>query len=333
MTRSLPVICLCVLLCYTAFSLQGPVHSSDVVPKKFFVEPSNLINIAASATSMVTRLGSGAFVDGYNVKIIKETEENANKYAVLDGQVLKGYRVEETTTTVFDRRPVKYIELYEYESCPFCRKVREAVAILDLDVLFYPCPRGSTKYRPMVEEMGGKAQFPYMRDPNTGVNIYESDDIIQYMFDTYGPVDAKVPASLKLGVLTTLTCGISLLPRFGKGSSKTPAKEVTKPLVYWGYESSPFCKVVREKLVELEIPHIMKSCARGSSKRQQFLDKKGIFQVISCFLLYNTAQVVLFCILYFLHSHFCFVFFLFLYIFLVIILFFLIILFFSGSLY
>ena len=304
MTRSLPVICLCVLLCYTAFSLQGPVHSSDVVPKKFFVEPSNLINIAASATSMVTRLGSGAFVDGYNVKIIKETEENANKYAVLDGQVLKGYRVEETTTTVFDRRPVKYIELYEYESCPFCRKVREAVAILDLDVLFYPCPRGSTKYRPMVEEMGGKAQFPYMRDPNTGVNIYESDDIIQYMFDTYGPVDAKVPASLKLGVLTTLTCGISLLPRFGKGSSKTPAKEVTKPLVYWGYESSPFCKVVREKLVELEIPHIMKSCARGSSKRQQFLDKKGIFQVISCFLFCNTVQVLFF--LYAALALFCF---------------------------
>jgi glutaredoxin len=262
-----------------AFSLQNPIHSSDVVPKKFFVEPSNLINIAASSTSMVARIGTGAFVDGYSVKIVKETEENANKYAVLDGEVLKGYRVEETTTSVFDRRPAQLIELYEFEGCPFCRKVREAVAILDLDVLFYPCPKGSTIYRPMVEKMGGKAQFPYMKDPNTGVSIYESDDIIQYMFDTYGPVDAKIPSSLQGGLLTTLTCGVALLPRRGRGSQKTESKQPKQPIIYWGYESSPFCKVVREKLVELEIPHIQKTCARGSPKRQDFLDKKGIFQV------------------------------------------------------
>jgi glutaredoxin len=110
---------------------------------------------------------------GYKVNVIKETDENSKKYAVLGGEVLQGYRVEETTTSVFDRRPAQLIELYEFEGCPFCRKVREAVAILDLDVLFYPCPKGSTIYRPMVEKLGGKQQFPYMRDPNTNVNIYE----------------------------------------------------------------------------------------------------------------------------------------------------------------
>ena len=266
------------VLLQSALSLQSPIHSSDVVPKKFFVEPSNLINIAASSVSMVARVGSGAFVDGYTVKVVKDSVENAGKYTVID---TNGYRVEETTATVFDRRPAQYIELYEFEACPYCRKVREAVAILDLDVLFYPCPKGSTKYRPMVQELGGKAQFPYMRDPNTGVNIYESDDIIQYMFDTYGPANAKVPASLKGGILTTLTCGVSLLPRFGRGSQKVEAsKAPAQPLIYWGYESSPFCKVVREKLVELEIPHIQMTCARGSSKRQAFLDRKGIFQVL-----------------------------------------------------
>jgi glutaredoxin len=279
MSSCAAIILLCATLSLTALSLQTPIHSSDVVPRKFFVEPSNLLNIAASSTSMVTRVGSGAFVDGYTVKIVKETEENAKKYAVLDGEVLKGYRVEETTTSVFDRRPAQMIELYEFEGCPFCRKVREAVAILDLDILFYPCPKGSTIYRPMVEKMGGKAQFPYMKDPNTGVSIYESDDIIQYMFDTYGPVDAKIPAALKGGLLTTLTCGVSLLPRRGRGSTKTESRQPKEPIVYWGYESSPFCKVVREKLVELEIPHIQKTCARGSPKRQDFLDRKGIFQV------------------------------------------------------
>jgi hypothetical protein len=27
------------------------------------------------------------------------------------------------------------------KGCPFCRKVREAICVLDLDVIIYPCPR------------------------------------------------------------------------------------------------------------------------------------------------------------------------------------------------
>lgn len=30
------------------------------------------------------------------------------------------------------------------QGCPFCAKVREVVSILDLDVLFLPCPRGAS---------------------------------------------------------------------------------------------------------------------------------------------------------------------------------------------
>ena len=36
------------------------------------------------------------------------------------------------------------------------------VTVLDLDILYYPCPRGSPNFRPMVTQMGGKQQFPYM---------------------------------------------------------------------------------------------------------------------------------------------------------------------------
>jgi hypothetical protein len=60
------------------------------------------------------------------------------------------------------------------------------VSVLDLDVLFYPCPQKGPTFRPKVLEMGGKKQFPYMVDPNTGVAMYESDDIIKYLADTYG---------------------------------------------------------------------------------------------------------------------------------------------------
>lgn len=46
----------------------------------------------------------------------------------------------------------------------------------------------------------------------------------------------------------------------------------------WAYEPSPFCRVVRERLVELEIPHLFRSTARGSAKRQEMFDKYGKFQ-------------------------------------------------------
>ncbi len=36
---------------------------------------------------------------------------------------------------------------------------------------------------------------------------------------------------------------------------------------------------MREKLCELEIPHIIKTCARGSSKRDELFQKTGAFQV------------------------------------------------------
>ena len=49
-------------------------------------------------------------------------------------------------------------------------------------------------------ERGGKAQFPYLVDPNTGREMYESDDIVRYLFDTYG--DGSLPFPLAVGPLS-----------------------------------------------------------------------------------------------------------------------------------
>lgn len=82
---------------------------------------------------------------------------------------------------------------------------------MDLDVVFYPCPANGLTFRPKAVELGGKRSFPYMVDPNTGKSMYESDDIIKYMFEEYG--DGEVPVGLRLGVLTTLSCGLALIGR------------------------------------------------------------------------------------------------------------------------
>lgn len=224
-----------------------------------------------AALALFFRFGTGVFVSGYSASFVSKDEIPPDQYAME----IAGFKVKETSK--LGPRPEKPIEIYEYESCPFCRKVREIVAVLDLDVLYYPCPRNGPNFRPKVLQMGGKKQFPYMVDPNTGVSMYESDNIIKYLVGKYG--DGSVPFMLSLGLLTTLTEGFAMIGRLGKGQSYTPAKLPPKPLEVWAYEGSPFCKVVREVLVELELPHLQRSCARGSPKRQILIEKAKHFQV------------------------------------------------------
>ena len=50
-------------------------------------------------------------------------------------------------------------------------QVREMVSVLDLDVLFYPCPQKGPTFRPKVLEIGGKKQFPYMVCKNSSPNL------------------------------------------------------------------------------------------------------------------------------------------------------------------
>ncbi|XP_031120370.1 uncharacterized protein LOC116023304 [Ipomoea triloba] len=252
-------------------SFSAPPNFKAPQPKPFNVRGDKLLDIFGASLALLFRLGTGALVSGYSASFVDKKEIPPDQYALE----IAGFAVKETSK--LGPRPEKPIEIYEFESCPFCRKVREIVAILDLDVLFYPCPRNGPNFRPKVAQMGGKQQFPYMVDPNTGVAMYESDEIIKYLVGKYG--DGQVPLLLSLGLLTTLTEGFAMIGRMGKGSSYTPSKLPPKPLEIWAYEPSPFCKIVREVLVELELPHILHSCARGSPKRQSLYQRVGHFQV------------------------------------------------------
>ncbi|XP_057777928.1 uncharacterized protein LOC130996649 isoform X4 [Salvia miltiorrhiza] len=230
-------------------SISPPPNFKAPPPKPFSIRPDRVFDILGASLALLFRLTTSVLVSGYSVNIVPATEIPPDQYALG----FAGFKLKESSK--LGPRPEKPIEIYEFESCPFCRKVREIVAVLDLDVLYYPCPRNGPNFRPKVSQMGGKQQFPYMVDPNTGVSMYESDEIIKYLVGKYG--DGNVPLLLSLGLLTTLTEGFAMIGRLGKGSSYTPSKLPPKPLEIWAYEASPFCKVVREVLVELELPHIL----------------------------------------------------------------------------
>ena len=192
-----------------------------------------------------------------------------------------GKMTRESSTVSSFPRPAQPLILYEFEGCPFCKRVREAAVHFDLDVVFYPCPRDGPNFRPAANAEGGQKQFPWFKDPNTGVTMYESAAIVKYMADTYG--DGVIPGGLAWPV-APLLIGLGLLPRMGRGSKyrASRASAAMQPLTLWAYEASPFCKVVREVLCELEIPHLLKTAARGSPKRDELFAKTGLFQARVC---------------------------------------------------
>jgi len=174
-------------------------------------------------------------------------------------------------------RPEKLLDLYEFEACPFCRKVREALSMLDLEAFVRPCPAGGPRFREEVRRRGGKAQFPYLVDPNTGREMYESDDIVRYLFATYGR--GAIPRVLALGPVTDLTAGLASLWRPGSGRRYRRARQPERPLELWSFEASPFCRLAREALCELELPYVLHNVAAGSARREAFVKRAGKMMV------------------------------------------------------
>lgn len=157
-------------------------------------------------------------------------------------------------------KPEQMLELYDIENCPYCRLVREALTELDLDAVILPCPKSGERFRPEVEELGGKAQFPYLVDPNTGEEMYESLEIIAYLFETYG--QCSVPVKWRAGKLQTLGSMLASAPRMRRGMKAKTGVEPGELLELYSFESSPYARPVRELLCQMEIPYVVRNCGR-----------------------------------------------------------------------
>jgi glutathione S-transferase len=160
-------------------------------------------------------------------------------------------------------RPALLFELYEFEGCPYCRIVREVLTELDLDAMIFPCPKGGTRFRPELIKRGGKAQFPFLHDENTNVSMYESADIIRYLFETYGA--GTVPLRWQLSGVQQLGSALAGMWRLGAGRDVRPSVAPAQPLELYSFEGSPFARLVRERLCELELPYVLRSVGRSTA--------------------------------------------------------------------
>ncbi|XP_042376193.1 uncharacterized protein LOC121969933 isoform X1 [Zingiber officinale] len=171
------------------------------------------------------------------------------------------------------------LQIYEFEACPFCRRVREAMTELDLTVEVYPCPKGSLHHRELVRSIGGKEQFPFLVDLNTGVSMYESSDIVKYLFQQYG--QGRKPT---FGLLesTMFTGWVPTLLRSGRGMTLWENAAATQPslkLELFSYENNMYSRIIREALCELEIPYVLHNVGEGSAKLKLLLQMSGSQEV------------------------------------------------------
>lgn len=271
--------------------VEAPADFVAPQPQPLTLTPSSdLPDVLKSSLALALRLGTGAFVLGWKIDSLfyNNEEKDSSKYALSLGP----FRIRDSSTVLAAApRPVQPLVLYEYDASPFCKRVREMINILDLTVEYRPCPGARNgKFSQQMFETTGRRTVPYLVDPNTNVDMFESDDIIQYLLRTYGPTDTgsydtKALWTVNFQSFAVFTATLVALVRGMPGSARQinarPDNEDMRPIEIWGYECSPFVRPVREKLAALCLPHLMVSCSRGSVNRDKLLAQTGVesFQV------------------------------------------------------
>ena len=151
-------------------------------------------------------------------------------------------------------QPAKNIILFDREACSECRFVREALTELNLNVMILPCPENGQSINKLAEE-SGSSELPRLFDPNTDENIVGREPIINYLFKEYR--GSAAPYQLHNNIVNNMGSKLASIIRLNAGKSYTPAKDPKHPLTLYSFESSPFSRLVREKLCELELPYLL----------------------------------------------------------------------------
>ncbi|MFQ3275491.1 MAG: glutaredoxin 3 [Candidatus Nanohaloarchaea archaeon] len=80
-------------------------------------------------------------------------------------------------------QPEQMLEVYQFEGCPYCSKVRSKLTELGIDFIARQVDKND---RSRVQEVSGQTNVPVLVDPNTDTVMPESDDIVEYLEEHYG---------------------------------------------------------------------------------------------------------------------------------------------------
>jgi glutathione S-transferase len=90
-----------------------------------------------------------------------------------------------STTETATAEATEPLTLYRLQACPFCERVVRRLHELDIDYESRFVEPLHSK-RNAVKRVCGKRTVPAIDDPNTGVTMAESANIVEYLDGTYG---------------------------------------------------------------------------------------------------------------------------------------------------
>lgn len=157
-------------------------------------------------------------------------------------------------------QPEQMLVLFEREGCPRCRLVREALTELNLDVLVYPIPIKGRRYLDKLRELSQAEAVPFLHDPNTDARLSGAGSIVHYLFDTY--LNKPVPVELEENKTNLSRSQWASRVRGDRGTYAAPSKPAAQPLELHSFESSPYTRLVRERLSELELPYVVRQLGK-----------------------------------------------------------------------
>lgn len=174
---------------------------------------------------------------------------------------VRGWRGTSSSRSVV--QPSKDLILFDREGDPECRLVREAITALNLDVTVMPCPIGGKNLKSL-EAQVGSTTIPMLYDANVEESRTGAAEIIAYLYLEYkgsAPKERDLPSKkvLRSSLLSSLI-------RLNSGCKARKAKSAELPLTLYSFESSPFSRLVRERLCELELPY--KLITLGKQQKQ-----------------------------------------------------------------
>ena len=259
-------------------------------PRLFAFTDSQRPELLEAILVGVSRAALGLFVHGWSPQLARDDTE---EYAFVRGAGLRfkelnrlgTHRLSQTKCEDgLDDLTATTLELYDVENDASCRLVREVLSILDLAHVCKPFRRavdypGFLGLQNVEEAVQG---VPRLRDSrNGGIERFGADDIIQYLYEEY--LDGAKPSFL-VSLMGNLSRSASLdiktdATRTESSRSWVQNASAKQPLVFWAYEASPFCAIVRKVLHELKLVHIVLPCARGSPRRTALYRRTGSFQV------------------------------------------------------
>jgi len=222
-----------------------------------------------------------------NSKKLKPVSKPANFVAPTPKKASNGGGIATIPNINTYLRPSKPIIIYESEASVDCRKVREACTMLDLVVEYRPCPGGIAGHSDQQAILTqGRREIPFMIDNNPNIyrpQLYGNTEIVDYLFETYGPGSKNVPKSLKEKSSGGGSNGIG---NFFKNSKVEKLRanarsdnSKMKAITLYGFEGVSYVKIVQQTLCELGLAHLFINVAQGSLNRVKLEKKTNIFQV------------------------------------------------------